>query len=160
MSAYNQSFPIVQDIFGNPSLPRVPLPNALVQHIIEAISEENVQQEADFESYTQKALSLKIDLRNQHMYKLAIERNSDDQEMARVGSINLPHSGDWLNVRPTPALGTHIPTSDFVACLQYRMGVSVYQAQTHCVACGAEMDSLGDHTMNCQSGGQRNRRHN
>ena len=40
------------------------------------------------------------------------------------------------------------------------MGVSVYQTQSHCVACTAQMDSLGDHAMNCNSGGQRTRRHN
>ena len=138
----------------------MPLPRQLRDFLTAAIAEADVNNDEDLESYSQKALSLKIDLQNQHLYKTQVDNAGVARERARVRSINLPRAGDWLNVVPIPALGLHMGSQDFVACLQYRLGLNIYQDQPDCTACGMQMDNQGDHSMNCRSGSQRNRRHN
>ena len=90
VASYNTTFHTVQDIFGDQLMQRVPLPRQLRDFLTAAIAEADVNNDEDLESYSQKALSLKIDLQNQHLYKTQVDNAGVARERARVRSINLP----------------------------------------------------------------------
>ena len=60
----------------------------------------------------------------------------------------LPHSGSWLNVTPSQALGLSLSSQEFKMVLSYRMGVAVYDKGSECVSCSKTLETLGDHAMN------------
>ena len=80
--------------------------------------------------------------------------------MARLASLSLPHTGDWLNCPPIPALGLHLRSAEFVTAVKFRLGLSVYEREGPCPACSRPSDILGDHGMCCGTGGERIARHN
>ena len=55
---------------------------------------------------------------------------------ARLASLSLPHSGDWLNVVPCPALGLHMRGVEFRVAILYRLGMPVFMTGGLCVAVG------------------------
>ena len=80
--------------------------------------------------------------------------------MARLLSLTLDHTGDWLNTPPIKALGLHLRSPEFVLALKYRLGMPVFDSAGPCPACLRESDVLGDHAMCCGAGGERISRHN
>ena len=84
----------------------------------------------------------------------------DEREMARLLSLTLDHTGDWLNTPPIKALGLHLRSPEFVLALKYRPGMPVFDSAGPCPACLRESDVLGDHAMCCGAGGERISRHN
>ena len=84
----------------------------------------------------------------------------DEREMARLLSLTLDHTGDWLNTPPIKALGLHLRSPEFVLALKYRLGMPVFDSAGPCPACLRESDVLGDHAMCCGAGGERISRHN
>ena len=79
--------------------------------------------------------------------------------MARLLSVGLPHAGDWLNVIPSPTLGLHMKSPEFVISVKYRLGVPVYTTAGQCPACLHHSDALGDHAVSCGYQGERIARH-
>ena len=61
---------------------------------------------------SQKALSLKVDLKRLSILQNQVKELGSVREVARLASLGLHHAGSWLMVTPTPALGLHLqPTS-------------------------------------------------
>jgi hypothetical protein len=109
---------------------------------------------------TQKSVSLKID-RKRHQELTELTNTSGvKRDIARLASLSLPHAGDWLNVRPCPALGLHLSSAEFSISVRYRLGAPVYTTAGECPACHQHSDKLGDHAISCGSKGERIARHN
>ena len=77
---------------------------------------------------------------------------SDIRNKARLLSLSLPHSGDWVDATPTPYLNTHMDSRVFEKASCYRLGLKV-MPETPCDgdACARSVDSLGDHAMHCRN---------
>ena len=56
--------------------------------------------------------SLKVDLYNKSLLSNYFNGEDVVREIARLASPSLPHSGDWLSVVPSPALGLHLRGPD------------------------------------------------
>lgn len=104
--------------------------------------------------------SLKVDLFNQSFLSNLIAEQGDMREIARMSSLGLPHSGSFLSVVPSPALGLHLRPAEFIPVLKYRLGIPVYSNDGPCLACDALSDRMGDHALGCQKYGDRIARHN
>lgn len=96
---------------------------------------------------TQAALSLSIDLKVQEEL---LASTADPRTRALLNSVSLPHSGDWLNVVPNPALGLKINHVDFRLAALYRIGVPIYSTSGKCPTCPADNDIYGDHAILAQ----------
>jgi hypothetical protein len=77
-----------------------------------------------------------------------------------MASLGLAHSGDWLNVVPSPILGLHIRPQEFRYSVLYRLGAPVFPSSGPCPACRKPSDNFGDHAIVCGSHGERIARHN
>ena len=119
---------------------------------------EEVKEE-EVENMSQKEMSVKVDLHKRHMLMEGIGEE-EVRERARLGSLSLPHAGDWLNTAPLTALGLHLRPREFVLVAKYRMGLAVFDREGPCPACLRHSDALGDHAMSCGCGGERISRHN
>jgi hypothetical protein len=120
---------------------------------------ENITGKA-MEEMTQKETSFKIDQNNRSLLSNQTRESGSVREMARLASVGLAHAGDWLNVVPSPALGLHLRSQEFIAVTKYRLGANIYPRESQCPACGHHSDRLGDHAMCCSSNGERISRHN
>ena len=99
---YLAAQPLLDGLLGEdeeePSLP---------QPLLDLISAKTGE-EASVESLTsvsQKMASLKVNLLNQSLLLQKITEEGEVGEIARMASLGLPHSGSWLSVVPSPALG-------------------------------------------------------
>ena len=106
---------------------------------------------------SQRCLSLKVDTHQQQ--KLA-DSISEVRDKARLASLSLPHSGDWLYVVPSVSLGLQLRPSEFRLSVLYRLGLPIFQEEGPCIACGQLSDIYGDHAISCGSQGERISRHN
>ena len=109
---------------------------------------------------TQRAVSLTINLNTSKLLTTKINELGDVREKARLSSVGLPHAGDWLNVLPSPILGLHMRSPEFVVSAKYRLGVPIYPTAGQCPACLQHSDVLGDHAVSCGNQGERIARHN
>ena len=57
-------------------------------------------------------ISLKIDQEQLRRLEGMVDED-DTREKARLGSLSLPHAGDWLNCAPIKSLGLHLRPSEF-----------------------------------------------
>ena len=89
-----------------------------------------------------------------------LEAAVDIEDKARLASLSLPHSGDWLNVVPCSALGLHLRGTEFRAALLYRLGMPVFSTSGPCIACSQWSDCRGNHAISCGSQSERIARHN
>ena len=124
-------------------------------------AEETVSVE-ELQNLSQKMLSAKVDLHNQHLLLEGLKATGSAREVARFNSVSLKdaHAGDWLSVVPSPGLNLLLRPSEFVAALRYRLGHPVFGSDGPCPACGQPSDRLGDHALNCAWQGERIARHN
>ena len=106
---------------------------------------------------SQRELSSRVDQVVQQQLEESMTAVTDK---ARLASLGLPHSGDWLEVVPCPALGLRLRGPEFRISVLYRLGMPVFPADGFCVACSAESDSTGHHAISCGSQGERIARHN
>ena len=83
-----------------------------------------------------------------------------DRDIARLASLSIPHSGDWLNCVPSPSLGLHLRSAEFSVSVRYRLGCAVFPTSGQCPACHLNSDKEGDHAISCGSQGERIARHN
>ena len=73
-------------------------------------------------------ISLKIDQEQLRRLEGMVDED-DTREKARLGSLSLPHAGDWLNCAPIKSLGLHLCPSEFVLAVKYRLGLPIYDAE-------------------------------
>ena len=133
------------------------LPPSLLQALTVTMGEE--AKEEELVGVAQRHLGAKVD-KEQVRKRLELVEEGDTEEMARLKSLSLPHSGDWLNVVPSSALGLHLRPQEFVMVARYRLGLRLYSQEGPCPACHRFSDALGNHAMCCGSGGERISRHN
>jgi hypothetical protein len=75
-------------------------------------------------------------------------------------SLQLTHTGDFLNTVPCKILGRYLQPMEFKIACKYRLGLQVYQSDGDCPACGRFSDKMGDHAISaCGTDGDRIRRH-
>ena len=84
----------------------------------------------------------------------------DIRSKALALSSSLPHAGDWLNVIPSHVLGLNLHDWEFRLCLQYWLGLRMFEDGVSCSICGVMADPLGDHHVGCGGNGDRIYRHN
>ena len=135
-----------------------PLPQPLLECLSEKMGEEASTD--SLEEGTQKETSYKIDQHNHLLLSNQTREGGSQREIARLASVSLPHAGDWLNVVPSPALGLHLRSQEFLTVTKYRLGVNNYPMAGPCPACGHHSDRLGDHAICCSNNGERISRRN
>ena len=98
-------------------------------------------------------ISLKIDQEQLRRLEGMVDED-DTREKARLGSLSLPHAGDWLNCAPIKSIGLHLRPSEFV--LAVKLGLPIYDAEgpgpAQCPACLRLSDVMGDHALCCGTG--------
>ena len=67
----------------------------------------------------------KVD-REQQRKREEMAEDGNNEEKARLKSLTLPHSGNWLNMVPSTALGLHLRPQEFVMVARYRLGLPLY----------------------------------
>ena len=82
------------------------------------------------------------------------------REKARFQSLQLDHTGDWLNALPSSSLGLHLKPQEFCIAVKYRLGAPVFPGEGPCTACSRLSDEHGDHAISCGNEGERIARHN
>jgi len=63
-------------------------------------------------------------------------------------------------VVPSPGLGLHLRSSEWIISAKYRLGCPVFSRDGECPACYRHSDKMGDHAISCGSEGERISRHN
>ena len=129
----------------------------LLEALTSAMGEE--AKEEELVDIPQRKLGLKVD-REQQRKREEMAEDGNSEEKARLKSLTLPHSGDWLNVVPSTALGLHLRPQEFVLVARYRLGLPLYIKEGPCPSCRQHSDVRGNHAMCCGSGGERISRHN
>ena len=122
------------------------------------LGEEEVLLEESVRGSSQKQLSLKIDEKD---HEKLLDDTESSREKARLHSVQLAHSGDWLNVVPSPSLGLQLHPPEFRVCVLYRLGMQIFDSDGTCAGCSQPgSDRLGDHAVSCASQGERIAWHN
>ena len=110
----------------------------------------------DVEGVTQKVISLKVDL---HLQLTLLDSLTELRDKARMASLSLSHTGDWLNVVPSHSLGLHLRPREFIVSILYRLGIPIYLSDGPCPACNNYSDKYGHHSISCGTQGERIARH-
>ena len=105
----------------------------------------------------QRSLSHSID---EASLNLLLSSAPDSRSLALAHSCALPQAGDWLNAVPSSPLGLHLMDREFRVCLQYWLGVPIFEEGVRCGVCLSTADSFGDHQVGCGGNGDRILRHN
>ena len=154
--------PIVQTLLHEEEAEPISLPAQLLQDVTAKVGAEEEVTSEFFQNYTQKMLSSKVDLHNQHLLIEQLKAQGSTREVARFSSVSIKdaHAADYLSVVPSPGLGLLLRPSEFVAAIRYRLGHPVFGSDGPCPACGRPSDRFGDHALNCAWQGERIARHN
>ena len=84
---------------------------ALGRDLLGALSAAQGEQErlrqADLVGMTQRQISVKVDLHQQSKL-MDMVGEDEERERARLLSLSLDHTGDWLNTPPLKELGLHL----------------------------------------------------
>ena len=91
----------------------------------------------DLFGLSQKAISLKVDIKSQECLLSSLDNVRDK---ARLSSLGIKHAGDWLNVVPCPTLGLQLRPTEFRTASLYRLGMPVFRSDGSLVACGQNSD--------------------
>ena len=75
-------------------------------------------------------------------------------------STSIRHAGDWLNVVPSSALDLHLLDREYLVCLQYWLGLQMFEENPRCPVCLSTSDHFGDHHVGCGGNMDRIFRHN
>ena len=121
------------------------------------IQDQEDMSREDLVGLPQKALSYKADFHHQLTLAHSL---TDIRDKARLASLGLPHTGDWLNTIPSPILGLHLRPQEFRYSVLYRLGAPIYPSIGPCSACQKPSDRYGDHALVCANAGERIARHN
>ena len=151
------SHSLITQILGHPPPVSVDLPSCLSALAGTAGRPEWVSlQEIDV-PLRQRSLSHSID---EASLNLLLSSAPDSRSLALAHSCALPHAGDWLNAVPSSPLGLHLMDREFRVCLQYWLGVPIFEEGVRCGVCLSTADSFGDHQVGCGGNGDRILRHN
>ena len=134
--------------------------NALV-HLSSILQLEEPLVVGQVAAMSQKELSTRVD---EVSHQQLLDSVTEVTDKARLASLGLPHSGDWLFVIPCPTLGLRLRGTEFRVAALYRLGMPVFATGGFCVACGHDSSDRysrdGHHAIICGSQGERIARHN
>ena len=119
-SAYD-STQIIEEILGD----EVQFNDEDLLNFINSMSGEKEFTLEEARATPQKNISHALDA---HLLEVLKESAENNQEKARLNSVSMEHSGDWLNAVPGNALGLHLRPLEFRASIRYRLGVPVYRS--------------------------------
>ena len=105
---------------------------------------------------TQRALSKSIDMAS---FDALLNDAPDTRSRALLLSSSIPHACDWLNVIPSSSLGLHFLDREFRVCLQYWLGLRIFNDPSTCAICQSPADPFGDHHVGCGGNNDRISRH-
>ena len=94
-----------------PSLEISPLSSvAALEHFSQTLGLEETVTLDYVDGTSQRELSVRIDAKlHENLHDDAVT----NRDRARLGSVALPHAGDWLTVVPCPALGLQLRSPEF-----------------------------------------------
>ena len=93
-------------------------------------------------SLHQRALSASLDSASfEHLLSTA----QSPRFRALALACALPHAGAWLNVIPSTSMGLHMQDREFRVCLQYWLGLRMFDDDARCPICNRIADNFGDH---------------
>ena len=123
-----------QQILG---LPEQSCPPKVSDALLEMLAAKQGEEATldNLQGLSQKMVSIKIDRKRLETLSEHISSSGVVRDIARLASLSLPHAGDWLNVRPCPALGLHLTSAEFSISARYRLGAPVYVTDGECPAC-------------------------
>ena len=148
-----------------PHFPHRQDPQILLRRFIGALSPLPQSAVDDLSSldpshFTQAKLSLLTDIRLQTYILFQHESNDDKRSIARLRSLSLAHSSEYLNSVPSRYFGLAMLPQNFRLTPQYRLGIPVYPTRDPiCPACATPMDVYGDHSLACSTENERICRH-
>ena len=157
IGSLHQSRHLVAKILGRTAPPPIHLPYSLQSLARDACR-------PDWESIQDSDVPL-----SQHSLSRAIDEASFADLLATAAnprskvlalSTSIRHAGDWLNVVPSSALGLHLLDREFRLCLQYWLGLQMFEEHPRCPVCHSTSDHFGDHHVGCGGNADRIFRHN
>ena len=92
-------------------------------------------------------------------YQQLLDIAPDTRSKALALSSALTQAGAWLNAIPSTTLGLHLQDKEFRLCLQYWLGLRMFEDGALCPICQRVADALGDHHVGCGRNGDRILRH-
>jgi len=81
--------------------------------------------------------------------------NSNLRAKARLNSLSMPYSGNFLNATPNSMWNLTFSNEEFSSLVRYRLGINVFDASTfpgECPRCFQRQDASGDHCVICRKG--------
>ena len=87
-----------------------------------------------------------------------MEEARDDVNRARLLASATKESGAWLHALPIASLGLRMDDDTIRIAVGLRLGVPIC-GHHMCRHCGAEVDSMGRHSLSCRSSEGRHHRH-
>jgi hypothetical protein len=106
---------------------------------------------------SQHSISLEVDL--------SLKASCDQEavtirDKARIRSLAVPYTADWLNVVPLLVLGLHLKPREFKFAVAYLLGIQIYQKERTCPACKRACNKFEDHSVACAYTAECIARHN
>ena len=77
----------------------------------------------------------------------------DSFKTARLLTVSVPHSGDWLHVLPLATCGLKLDNEAIRIAVGLRLGVNL--CEPHQCPCGKLVDARGTHGLSCKRGAAR-----
>ena len=143
LSSYTASLPLVERILGQHPGPS-PHTTAAVSALANAAAMPEWLSLEDIDvPVRQRHLSLAIDEASHHLLQSSAPTI---RSRALALSTSLPHTGDWLNVVPSPSLGLRIQDREFRCSLRYWLGVPLHNCPYPCPECRGTADIFGDNS--------------
>ena len=157
IGSFSQAQPLVSGILGPPAKlpPLLPMALGSLQQAT-ARPDWVLLQDIDV-PLTQHCLSQSID---EASINTLLASAPDSRSQALALSTSIVHAGDWLNVVPSLALGLHMQDREFRFCLQYWLGLNMFDDRGPCPVCHSAADPYGDHQIGCGGNPDRIHRHN
>ena len=157
IGSFFQSQPLISSILGR-SAKHPPLLATALDSLRQAAARPDwvLLQDIDV-PLTQFCLSRAID---EASFDFLLASAPDTRSRALALSSAILHAADWLNVVLSPALGLHLQGWEFRFCLQYWLGLQMFEDDMTCLVCHSTADCYGDHQVGCGGNPGRIHRHN
>ena len=151
IASFLQSRPLISRILGHaanppPPPPPVHLPDTIRSQTLASARPDWVSIQDIDVPHRQHCLSRAID---EASFDALLVSAPNTRSKALALSSAIRHAGDWLNVIPSSALGLHLPDREFRFCLQYWLGLHMFEEGIRCPVCHVLADPFGDHQVGC-----------
>ena len=146
IGSLHQSRHLVAKILRRTALPPIHLPYSLQSLARDACRPDwKFIQDIDV-PLSQHSLSWAID---EASFADLLATAANPRSKALALSTSIRHASDCLNVVPSSALGLHLLDREFWLCLQYWLGLQMFEEHPRCPVCHSTSDHFGDHHVGC-----------